>query len=133
MTRIEELRNLVKQATSGPWNADGPVWNRIVWSSLENRICFMAHSNGLNDDRDIANSRLIAEAPTLAADLAAALEREAALREALTLIERIYYLEEKDAEWKASRMNGIAREAQDGGDLGHYRRIFPSAALGDKP
>jgi len=79
MTRQDELRNMVKLATSGPWNADGPVWNLVVYSSLENRICFMAHSNGLNDDRDIANSRLIAQAPTLATDLAAALDEVARL------------------------------------------------------
>jgi hypothetical protein len=61
---------------------------------------------------------------------AEAAEAEVArLREALTLIERVYYLEEKDAAWKIARMNGIAREAQDGKDLTHYKRIFPRAAL----
>ena len=70
-----------------------------------------------------------AERDRLAAELAAAHPREAELREALTLIERVYYLEEKDAAWKIARMNGIAREAQDGNDLTHYRRIFPRAAL----
>ena len=81
--RIADLRKMVAEATTGPWNADGPVWNRVVYSSLENRICFMAHSNGLNDGRDIANSRLIYQAPTLATDLADALEQEAKLRAAL--------------------------------------------------
>ena len=81
--RISELRKMVAEATTGPWNADGPVWNRVVYSSLENRICFMAHSNGLNDDRDIANSRLIYQAPTLANDLADALGRELKLKAAL--------------------------------------------------
>jgi len=46
-------------------------------------------------------------------------------RDALTLIEKLYYIEGKDAKWRASRMNGVAREAQDGNDLGHYWRIFP--------
>ena len=56
--------------TPGPWQADGEPWNRVVWSSAENRVCFMAHSSGLNDDTDIATSNLIAAAP----DLYAALE-----------------------------------------------------------
>ncbi len=80
MTRQEELRAMVAEATPGPWDADGPAWNRIVWSSHENRICFMAHSDGLNDDRDIANSRLIAKAPTIAAELATALDQLAAAK-----------------------------------------------------
>lgn len=56
--------------TKGPWTVDGPPWNQIVWSSAENRVCFLAHSNGLDDARDIATARLIAAAP----DLAEALE-----------------------------------------------------------
>jgi len=56
--------------TPGPWQADGEPWNRIVWSAGDNRVCFMAHSNGLNDERDLATSNLIAAAP----DLYAALE-----------------------------------------------------------
>ena len=53
--------------TPGPWRADGPVWNQIIWTDSENRLCFMAHSNGLNDDRDIANARRIARLPDLEA------------------------------------------------------------------
>lgn len=51
--------------TPGPWTVDGPPYNQIVWSSAENRVCFLAHSNGLDDERDIANGRLIAAAPDL--------------------------------------------------------------------
>lgn len=58
-----EIERLLADATPGPWRADGEPWNRIVWSSHENRVCFMAHSNGLNDAKDIANARLIAAAP----------------------------------------------------------------------
>lgn len=82
MTRQDELRNMVKCAVSGPWDVDGPVWNRVVWSSPSNRVCFMAHSNGCNDDQDMANSRLCAAAPTLATDLADALDEVARLRAA---------------------------------------------------
>ena len=53
--------------TPGPWHFDGPVWNQIIWTYGENRLCFMAHSNGLNDDRDIANARRITRLPDLEA------------------------------------------------------------------
>ncbi len=65
MTR-DEIENLLDGTTPGPWQADGEPWNRIVWSSVENRVCFMAHSNGLDDARDVATSNLAAAAPDLA-------------------------------------------------------------------
>lgn len=55
--------------TLGPWTVDGPPYNQIVWSSAENRVCFLAHSNGLDDDRDLATGRLIAAAPDMYAAL----------------------------------------------------------------
>ena len=55
--------------TPGPWRADGDTYNRVVWSDADNRVCFMAHSNGLDDIRDIATSNLIAAAPDLYAAL----------------------------------------------------------------
>lgn len=75
---MTDLKKLLAEATPGPWNADGAAWNRIVWSSAENRVCFMAHSNGMDDERDIATSRLVALAPSLAAAL---LKAEEALAE----------------------------------------------------
>ena len=62
----DEATKLLDEATPGPWEADGDPWNRIIWSSAENRVCFMAHSNGLDDARDIATSNLVAAAPDLA-------------------------------------------------------------------
>ena len=62
----DEIEALLDGTTPGPWQADGEPWNRIVWSSAENRVCFMAHSNGLDDARDIATSNLAAAAPDLA-------------------------------------------------------------------
>ena len=62
----DQVRALLDGATPGPWRADGEPWNRIVWSSADNRVCFMAHSSGLNDARDIATSNLVAAAPDLA-------------------------------------------------------------------
>ena len=51
--------------TKGPWAVDGPPWNQIVWSGADNRVCFLAHSDGLDDRRDIATGRLIAAAPDM--------------------------------------------------------------------
>lgn len=62
----DQVKALLDGATPGPWRADGEPWNRVVWSSADNRVCFMAHSSGLNDARDIATSNLIAAAPDLA-------------------------------------------------------------------
>lgn len=75
----EQIEALLDGATQGPWQADGEPWNRIVWSSAENRVCFMAHSNGLDDARDIATSNLVAAAPDLARQLLATMtERDEA-------------------------------------------------------
>jgi len=52
--------------TPGPWRADGPPHNRIVWcEGTDNRVCFMAHSDGADNERDIATSNLVAAAPLL--------------------------------------------------------------------
>ena len=76
----EAVKALLDGATPGPWRADGEPWNRVVWSSAENRVCFMAHSAGLNDERDIATSNLAAAAPDLArALLDARAERDRAI------------------------------------------------------
>ena len=41
-------------------------WNRHVYvSGTENRVCFMAHGDGKQDDVDEANARLISAAPDL--------------------------------------------------------------------
>jgi hypothetical protein len=62
----DEIEKLLDGTTPGPWRAEGEPWNRIVWSSAENRVCFMAHSSGLDDDRDVATSNLVAAAPGIA-------------------------------------------------------------------
>lgn len=48
------------QHTPGPWDYDGPPHNIIVWSSPEDRICFMT-----SDGPTETNARLIAAAPDL--------------------------------------------------------------------
>ena len=62
----DQVKALLDGATPGPWRADGEPWNRVVWSPNGNRVCFMAHSSGLNDARDTATSNLVAAAPDLA-------------------------------------------------------------------
>lgn len=60
--------------TPGPWVVDGPPHDRIVWcEGTDNRICFIAHSDGADNERVIATSNLIAAAPELAEALAAVL------------------------------------------------------------
>lgn len=59
------MTRTMSKHTPGPWAVDGPPWNQIVWSGPETRVCFLAHSNGRDDERDIATGRLIAAAPTM--------------------------------------------------------------------
>lgn len=49
----------------GPWSVDGPADNQIVWSGPTERVCFLAHSNGCDPERDIATGFLVAAAPEL--------------------------------------------------------------------
>ncbi len=81
-TEIAEMQADALAGTPGPWRVDGPVWSQIVWTDSENRLCFMAHSNGLNDDRDFANARRIARVPRLEATVTAQAAEIARLREA---------------------------------------------------
>ena len=75
---IARAQAALEGTTPGPWEAHGDEpWNMVVRSSEINRVCFMAHSNG-DDERDFATARLIASAPTLIADMAAALTAQAA-------------------------------------------------------
>ena len=74
-TTTQAVTALLDGVTPGPWHFDGQAWNLIVWSSNENRVCFMAHSNGLDDDRDFATAAFIAAARDLVPALLA--ERDA--------------------------------------------------------
>ena len=85
----QEIEALLNGATQGPWTADGNPQNRIVWSPGGNRVCFMAHSSGLNDERDIAVSNLVAAAPDLARTaLALMAERDDAKAAQALVVER---------------------------------------------
>jgi len=79
----EEIEEMLRNVTPGPWTVDGPPWNQVIWSSAENRVAFMAHSNGLDDDRDLANARFIAWAREAVPALRAALNDAQAERDEL--------------------------------------------------
>jgi len=83
----EELRKLADDATPGPWELDG-----IAIAGSDHRrgdVCLMGEpAQYAGDTADMcdgweANARLIAQSPTIARDLADALEENARLREAL--------------------------------------------------
>ena len=85
--------------TPGLWVVDGPVWNQIVWTDNENRLCYIAHSNGLNDERDKANARRITRVPDMEATIiaqAAELERLRSAIEALGAMPEGYCFCSKD-------------------------------------
>ena len=104
MKKVFEALEVLDGVTKGPWREDGPTWNKIVWSDADNRVCFMAHSNGLNDYRDEATARFIAASRQLVPKMADCIEalqaevREMALQylatagqaqEALEQVERL--------------------------------------------
>lgn len=62
MIDLDELRRLSNAATPGPWSVDGPPDNQIVWSSPNDRVAFLAHSNGRDPARDTATGEFIATA-----------------------------------------------------------------------
>ena len=76
----EQVEKLLSDATPGPWAVHGDYpWNLTVNSDPHTRICFLSHSNGLNDDRDFAKASLIAAAPELASEVIALRKRVAEL------------------------------------------------------
>ena len=82
-TSTAAVTRLLENVTPGPWHVDGPLWNQIIWSSSDNRVCFMAHTSGLDDARDLATAAFIAAARDLVPALLA--ERDAALAEVARL------------------------------------------------
>lgn len=75
MTQIDTdtLAALLADATPGPWAAEGPLQSIIVWGpEPELRVCFMT-----SDGPARPNSKLIALAPELAAEVIALRARAA--------------------------------------------------------
>lgn len=69
MNDYTELRAKAEAATPGPWFIDedtrpGMEWNRHIVSDLQgdNAVCFMAHSDGKDPQRDRATALFIAAA-----------------------------------------------------------------------
>ena len=119
------VKELLDGATPGPWRADGEPWNRVVWSSAENRVCFMAHSSGLNDERDIATSNLAAAAPELArALLAARADAKAAVAVVVEKAAERIDLAEHDAEERDWRSGANAFAPEDAiAEVAEWKRL----------
>lgn len=147
-----EVKALLDGATPGPWRADGEPWNRVVWSSADNRICFMSHINGLNDERDVATSNLAAAAPDLArALLAARADAEAAVALALEEADLAVQAVSDNCETDGERLaimaavsairalapaSGVAKleklRAERDADKAHVLRLLPLATERDR-
>lgn len=88
MTRQDELRKMVAEATPGPWrwsNSYETMDGRDTWSLLGDKhgygiLSCDGEPNSPQALKDLQNAALIAQAPTLATDLAAALDEVEALR-----------------------------------------------------
>jgi hypothetical protein len=92
MDRIAELRAMVAEATPGPWEVARPPHHAGMREVSGPALTCRGFTIATDVDaeraaRIEADARLIAQAPTLATELAAALEREAKLR---NLLKRIH-------------------------------------------
>ncbi len=79
MTRQDELRKMVAEATPGPWWSDeSDPSDVVVWGKADELVANLGHRVQpvlVAFDVDASNGYLIAQAPTLATDLAAALDK----------------------------------------------------------
>ncbi len=62
---LDELESVARAATPGPWHVDPDdrrdmSWNRHIMSGPSMAVCFMAHSDGKDPERDEATARHIA-------------------------------------------------------------------------
>lgn len=62
---------------------DGPANNLIVWEDCDNRVCFMAHSDGTDTERDVSRAALIVELVNARETLTRALRDAERMRKAL--------------------------------------------------
>lgn len=88
MTRQDELRKMVAEATPGPWWSDeSDPSDVVVWGKADELVANLGHRVQpvlVAFDVDASNGYLIAQAPTLATDLAAALDKIERLEAALS-------------------------------------------------
>lgn len=111
----EALEKARAGATPGPWDVDPHGINDSmgdVWLGEDVRVC----ENATAED-----AALIALAPDMADELMR-------MREGITLIERINYMEGRDATWRAAKMNAVAYALSNGDDIAPFRRLFPRTA-----
>ena len=86
--------------TPGEWFINGPTWNQIVWTDNETRLCFMTHSNGLNDARDEANARRIASVPLFEAEIIRLTARVAKLEGATVTVKPLVWVKSHMTPWQ---------------------------------
>jgi hypothetical protein len=116
VTDIQELRRLHGAATPGKWFVDGPYWNQIIWRDDENRIAFLAHSNGLDEDRDLATGAAIVALHNAAPALFAAADELARVKAVLASEETV------------TRLSQVIAKALTGGSISKPKSIDVAAA-----
>jgi hypothetical protein len=93
---LDQIRADREAGTPGEWAVYGDEpWLLAIHTDDVTRICFMAHSNGLNDARDYANARRIARVPDLEAAYLASVARIAELEAANRGLVRLNEVTEK--------------------------------------
>lgn len=97
--------------TPGPWQVDhddrpGMEWNRHINSGPAMTVCFMAHSDGADPERDRANAYLIAAAPELleVARLAAGINPFGSVHNAMVRDAAIKVLAKATGQYNAARI-----------------------------
>ena len=119
MTNYDNLRALAEAATPGPWERDG---HHI--DNGHGYVVAFCPNTGRSDDSPAtaADARLIAQSPTLATDLADALDEIARLRKALAHVDAldpegmVSGCSEAALRGLVNRMGEIARAALTTGD-----------------
>ena len=102
MTRQDELRKMVAEATPRPWERDG----HHIDNGYGYIVAYCPNTGRAEDSpTTIADADLIAQAPTLALDLAAALDREQALQAAAKRLRAVAVQETPELEQCAEVMD----------------------------
>lgn len=85
-TSTAAIAALMEGVTAGPWEQDGPISAKIVWSGPDVRVCFMASDGPASKNaRFIAAARELVPALTDERDAAVARAEQAEAREAEAL------------------------------------------------
>ncbi len=96
-TLADKIDALAEKAQLGSQvSFDGPANNLIVWEDCDNRVCFMAHSDGTDTERDVSRAALIVELVNARETLTRAARNEARMREALESIQEYWNRDRND-------------------------------------